>query len=264
MKADIYNLNLQVAKQATAENIFEQLTAEATINDLSMHDSDNELKLAGLDAAIQYENNAAIVELQTSNAVIEMNKLLRNPVSAEILQGRLTLGRSDDDWLISTSKLQLKNAHINSFSRFKLKLSAEKNIFIDAQTDFYDAYGKHATYYLPVGIMKPKLINWLDMAVTDGYVPSGSFILYGDLGSFPYERHDGVFQVLFSASDINMKFMEGWPLLKQASGSIKFNNLSLFVTEAKGKTQGVELFNGYAEFLNLKKPHLTVKTECPG
>ena len=264
LKADVYNLNLQVSKEAPAETIYPQISAEATINDFSMHDSDNEIKLTGLDAAIQYENNAAIIELQTSNAVIEMNKLLRNPVSAEILQGRLTLQRNADCWLIETGKLQLKNAHINSFSRFKLKLSAEKNIFIDAQTDFYDAYGKHATHYLPVGIMKPKLINWLDMAVTDGYVPSGSFILYGDLGSFPYQRHDGVFQVLFSASDINMKFMEDWPVLKQASGLIKFNNLSLFVTRAKGKTQGVELFNGYAEFLNLKKPHLTVKTEARG
>ena len=264
LEADIYNLNLQVAREATADDIFEQVNAEATINDFSMHDNVNELKLKGLDAAVRYENNAAIVELQTSDAVIELNKLLRNPVSAEILQGRLTFRHSEDGWLINTSKLQLKNAHINSFSRFEVKLSADKNIFIDAQTNFYDAYGKYATHYLPVGIMKPKLINWLDMAVTDGYVPSGSFILYGDLGSFPYERHDGVFQVLFSASDINMKFMEGWPVLKQASGSIKFNNLSLFVTEAKAKTQGVELFDGYAEFLNLKKPHLTVKTSARG
>ena len=264
LKADIYNLNLQVAKEAPAETIYPQISAEATINDFSMYDSVNELRLTGLDAAIQYENDVAIIDLQTSDAVVELKKLLRNPVSAEILQGRLTLERNEDCWLIETGKLQLKNSHINSFSRFNVQVSADKNIFIDAQTDFYDAYGKHVTHYLPVGIMKPKLINWLDMAVTDGYVPSGSFILYGDLASFPYDRHDGVFQVLFSARDINMKFMDEWPLLTDASGLIKFNNMSLVVTEAKGKTQGVELFKGYAEFLNLKKPHLTVKTNARG
>jgi len=264
LKADIYNLNVQVAKEAAAETIYPQTSAEATINDFSMYDSVNELRLTGLDAAIQYENDVAIIDLQTSDAVVELNKLLRNPVSAEILQGRLTLERNEDCWLIETGKLQLKNAHINSFSRFNVQVSADEDIFIDAQTNFYDAYGKYATQYLPVGIMKPKLINWLDMAVTDGYVPSGSFILYGDLGSFPYDGHEGVFQVLFSARDINMKFMEEWPLLTEASGLIKFNNLSLIVTEAKGKTQGVELFKGYAEFLNLKKPHLTVKTNARG
>ncbi|MBT8133533.1 MAG: hypothetical protein KJO03_03430 [Gammaproteobacteria bacterium] len=264
LKADIYNLNLQVAKEVDAENIYEQVTVEGTINDFSMHDTVNEFKLTGLDASIQYGDDVANVELQTSDAVVELNKLLRYPVQADILQGRLRLERSDDGWLIDSRKLQLKNAHINSFSRFKVKLSADENIFIDAQTNFYDAYGKHATQYLPVGIMKPNLINWLDMAVTDGYVPSGSFILFGDLGSFPYDRHDGVFQVLFSARDINMKFMKKWPSLKQASGTIKFQNQSLFVTDAKAKSQGVELFDGYAEFLDLKKPHLTVRTNARG
>lgn len=264
LKADIYNLNLQVAKEVDAENIYEQVTVEGTINDFSMHDTVNEFKLTGLDASIQYGDDVANVELQTSDAVVELNKLLRYPVQADILQGRLRLERSDDGWLIDSRKLQLKNAHINSFSRFKVKLSADENIFIDAQTNFYDAYGKHATQYLPVGIMKPNLINWLDMAVTDGYVPSGSFILFGDLGSFPYGRHDGVFQVLFSARDINMKFMKKWPSLKQASGTIKFKNQSLFVTDAKAKSQGVELFDGYAEFLDLKKPHLTVRTNARG
>ncbi|MBT8119918.1 MAG: hypothetical protein KJN89_09405 [Gammaproteobacteria bacterium] len=264
LKADIYNLNLQVAKEVDAENIYEQVTVEGTINDFSMHDTVNEFKLTGLDASIQYGDDVANVELQTSDAVVELNKLLRYPVQADILQGRLRLERSDDGWLIDSRKLQLKNAHINSFSRFKVKLSADENIFIDAQTNFYDAYGKHATQYLPVGIMKPNLINWLDMAVTDGYVPSGSFILFGDLGSFPYDRHDGVFQVLFSARDINMKFMKEWPSLKQASGTIKFKNQSLFVTDAKAKSQGVELFDGYAEFLDLKKPHLTVRTNARG
>ena len=59
LKADIYNLSLQVTKEAPAETIYPQVSAAATINDFSMHDSDNELKLTGLDAAIQYENNAA-------------------------------------------------------------------------------------------------------------------------------------------------------------------------------------------------------------
>jgi uncharacterized protein YhdP len=264
LNAEIYNLELQVAKEVSAEQIYQQLSVAAVINDLSFYDRVNELKLTGLDLAIQYENSSAIIDLQSSDAVVELKKLMRNPISAEILQGRLKLNRSDEGWQIGAKKLQLKNAHINSFSRFTASVSADKNIFIDAQTDFYDAYGKHATQYLPVGIMKPKLINWLDMAVTDGYVPSGSVLLYGDLGSFPYDDHDGVFQVLFSARDINMKFMDGWPVLTDASGTIKFNNLSLTVSEAKARTQGVDLFNGYAEFLNLMKPHLTVKTSARG
>ena len=264
LKADIYNLSLQLPKEMSEENLLDKLILETSISDFSMHDSVNGLLLAGFDAAIQYDKKRAIVDMQTKDAEIELNKLLRESISAEILQGELTLDYSDEGWQVNTDKLQLKNSHINTFSRLNLQVPADDNVFVDAQTDFYDAYGKYATHYLPVGIMKPGLVDWLDMAVTDGYVPNGTFILHGDLSNFPYNNHDGVFQVLFSPQAVNMKFLEQWPLLTNASGTIKFNNLSLVLTDAKGKTQGVEMFNGYAEFLDLTSPHLTVKTDAHG
>ena len=264
LKADIYNLSLQLPKEMSEENLLDKLILETSISDFSMHDSVNGLLLAGFDAAIQYDKKRAIVDMQTKDAEIELSKLLRESISAEILQGELTLDYSDEGWQVNTDKLQLKNSHINTFSRLNLQVPADDNVFVDAQTDFYDAYGKYATHYLPVGIMKPGLVDWLDMAVTDGYVPNGTFILHGDLSNFPYNNHDGVFQVLFSPQAVNMKFLEQWPLLTNASGTIKFNNLSLVLTDAKGKTQGVEMFNGYAEFLDLTSPHLTVKTDAHG
>ncbi|NOQ87397.1 MAG: hypothetical protein GQ550_00585, partial [Gammaproteobacteria bacterium] len=219
---------------------------------------------AGFDASIRYGNKQAVIDLQTKDAVVGIKEMLREPVSIEILQGALTLDYIDDNWQINTDQLQLKNSHINSFSRLNLQISADNNIFVDAQTDFYDGYGKYATRYLPVGIMTPALIGWLDMAVTDGYVPNGTFILHGDINNFPYENHDGVFQVLFSPQDVNLRFMEEWPLLTDVSGTVKFNNQSLVLTNAKGKTQGVEMFNGYAEFLDLTSPHLTVRSDARG
>ena len=262
LNADLYNLSLQLPKEMSEENLLDKLILQASISDFSMFDSVNGLKLAGFDASIQYKNNQATVDLQTKDAEVELKKLLREPISAEILQGKIMLDYVDDNWQINTSQLQLKNSHVNSFSRLNLQISAENNIFIDAQTDFYDAYGKYATHYLPVGIMKPALIDWLDMAVTDGYVPNGTFILHGDPSNFPYDTHDGVFQVMFFPQDVNMKFMEEWPLLTNASGKIIFNNLSLTLSNAKGITQDVEMFNGYAEFLDLTNPHLTVKTNA--
>jgi len=264
LKADIYNLSLHLPKEMSGQNLFDKLTLETSISDLSMRDSDSGISIAGFDASIQYEKKRVIVDFQTKNAEVEYKALLRKPVSAEILQGEVTLDYIDDSWQIVTSQFQFKNSHINSFSRLNLQISADNNVFVDAQTDFYDAYGKYVTNYLPVGIMKPALVDWLDMAVTDGYVPEGTFILHGDLSHFPYDNHDGVFQVIFSLHDVNMKFLEEWPLLTNAAATVKFNNLSLVVSDAKGKTQNVDMFNGYAEFLDLTNPHLTVKTDAHG
>jgi uncharacterized protein YhdP len=264
LNADVYNLSLQLPKEMSKEKLLDSLTVQASIIDFSMLDNVNGIKLSGFDASLRYSKKQAVIELQTKDAEVELKDMLRNPVSAEILQGELTLDYIDDNWGVNTSQLQLKNSHINSFSRLNLQVSADNKIFVDAQTDFYDGYGKYATYYLPVGVMTPVLIEWLDMAVTDGYVPKGTFLLRGELSKFPYESHDGIFQAMFSPQDVSMKFMEGWPLLTDASGTVKFNNLSLILTNAKGKTHNVEMYNGYAEFLDLTNPHLTVKTDARG
>ena len=181
---------------------------------------------------------------------------------AETRRGNLIVDYQDDKWQLSTNQLQLKNSHINTFSRVNIQLSSAENIFIDAQTDFYDAYGKYATHYLPVGVMKPGLVDWLDMAVTDGYTSAGTFILQGNLNDFPYHEHNGVFQVLFPLQDVKMQFLKGWPLITETSATVKFHNQSLFVTNAKGKTKAASLTNGYAEIINLTDPHITFTTDA--
>lgn len=261
LQMDLYNVSLQLPKDVSSENILDDLYLEATAHNLSVHDKDNNISLSGFDFSVLYDSRSAVIELATKDATVEFNGLFRQPLTAETIQGVVKLESMEDDWLITTNKLQLKNEHINTLSRIELNVSSDKKLFVDVQTDFYDAYGKYTAYYLPVGIMQPELVDWLDMAVTDGYVPSGQFILYGQLDGFPYGNHDGVFQVLFSPRDINMLFLEEWPLLTETSATVKFNNLSLAVSDAKGKTKGAELFNGYAEIKNLPDPHLTVTTD---
>ena len=264
IQADIYNLNLQLPKEMSKQQLLEHLDLDASVIDFSIFDGENNIKLSGIDALLHYGRKQANIDLETQDAVVEMKSLFRRPLFAETLRGNLIVDYQDDIWQLSAEQLQLKNSHINTFSRFNIQLLSAENIFIDAQTDFYDAYGKFATRYLPAGVMKPGLVDWLDMAVTDGYVSAGSAILQGNLKDFPYHEHNGVFQALFPLQDVKMQFLKDWPLLTEASATVKFHNQSLFVTNAKGKTQNTFLTNGYAEIINLPDPHITVSTQAHG
>ena len=262
LQAELYNFSLQLPKDMTSEKIYDELYLEATINDFSVHDKDNNIFLSGVDLSVRYDNNKAIIDLATKDAELELNDLFRQSIFAETIQGEIKLEHFEDAWLLSTEKLKLKNDHINTLSRVELKLSADNKTFVDVQTDFYDAYGKYAAHYLPVGVMSPELVEWLDMAVIDGYVPDGHFILRGQLDGFPYDKHDGIFQVLFSSQNLNLKFLQDWPILAGLSSTIKFSNSSLVVSDAKGITQGAKLFNGRAEIMDLTAPHLTVAIDA--
>lgn len=260
--ADIYNLDVSLANEISKETVLQDLDFKASVVNFSLHDEAHGMSLAGIDAAIEYSDNTATVDVVTDDAEVELKELFREKIIADTVQGKLALQYSDKAWQISSNQLQVKNAHINTFSRFDIQLSPENKIFIDAETDFYDGYGKYAGRYLPVGVMKPKLIDWLDMAVTSGYVPHGKFILHGNLSDFPYRDHNGIFQVLFNAENVDMRFLQDWPLLTGTSATIKFDNLSLTVSNAEGATHKASLFNGYAEIADLTNPVLTVTTDA--
>ena len=262
IQADIYNLNLQLPKEMSKQQVLKHLDMDASIIDFSMFDKENDIQLSGIDASLHYDAEEIFIDLMTEDAKVEVKKIFRGPLYARTISGKLTLEQDENNWRLSSNQLQLKNSHINTFSRLDICLSSEDNIFVDVQTDFTDAYGKDVNHYVPAGVMSPTLVDWLDMAVTDGYVPDGSFILHGNLHDFPYKEHNGVFQVLFSPEKVNMQFLKNWPMLTDASATVKFNNLSLVVKNAKGKTQQASLFNGYAEILNLADAHLTVSTEA--
>ena len=262
IQADIYNLNLQLPKEMSEQQILTHLDMEASIIDFSMFDKENDIQLSGIDASLNYDVDEFFIDVMTEDAQVEIKKIFRKPLFAKTISGKLALEHDENNWRLSSNQLQIKNSHINTFSRLDIRLSSEDNIFVDVQTDFTDAYGKYANQYVPAGLMAPTLVDWLDMALIGGYVPSGSFMLHGNLNDFPYKEHNGVFQVLFSPEKVNMQFLKNWPKLTDASATVKFNNLSLVVKNAKGKTQQASLFNGYAEILNLPDAHLTVSTEA--
>jgi len=258
IQADIYNLNLKLPSESTQQQLLEHLYLDATVIDFSMLDSKSNNEISGLDASLHYKNKRAEINIASQDSVFVVKNLFREPLFATTLRGDLIVDYQDDKWQLSSNRLQLKNQHINTFSRFNIQTLSAKNIFVDAQTNFYDANGKHVRHYLPVGIMQPALVDWLDMAVTDGYIAAGSFILQGKLNDFPYYQDKGVFQVMFPLKNAKMKFLDDWPLLTETSATLKFHNQSLFVSGVRTKTEGTLLTGGSVQILDLADAHLSI------
>ncbi len=247
-------------EQASKYNFIDGLYLDAIVNNFSMRDEKNNFSVKGIDALVHYENNVGNISLATNDAEVDFNKLFRAPIVADVITGDLVLSLAKNDWEISSEHLQIKNQDINTFTRLNLQSVAKGPIAVDIQTDFYDAYVKHTHKYLPVGIMRKGLVTWLDSAVTNGYVPSGKFILNGDLQDFPYRENNGVFQVLFSVKNLNMKYLEKWPVLTNTTAQLKFHNASLNVEDIKSTTQNALLHRGSVIINNLADPYIKVVT----
>ena len=264
IKADLYNLSLKVPKEMSGQALLDKLYLDASVVNFSAYDPERDIRLSGIDAAFTFENSSAAIDVLTQDAELEYPSMFREPIAVATINGQVTLHYDETKWQLSSNRLQVKNSHINSFSRFDVRYVPDGDVYIDAGTDFYNADAKYARNYLPVGIMKPGLVSWLDTAIVDGFVPDGKLILRGNLKDFPYPDHNGVFEALLTAKEVDLKYLEEWPLLTDASAKIKFNNLSLVIEDATARTRDASLYSGFAEINNLREPHLTVSTDARG
>ena len=264
------------------QRLMEEMVVSASLHDVSVRNKKQGVNLSGLDLAAQFDDGLLQIEFASEDTVLELEKLFRYPLIARVIQGVVTVqpqvtvaqesdvetqqaGSSATDfslsemsWMITAPQLQLKTDHINTFTRMNVEVRPDEGVFVDAQSNYYDGRGKFANRYLPVGIMNPKLVDWLDMAIVDGYIPEGAFVLHGKLSDFPYRDDSGVFQVLFKPRDVTLRFLSDWPQLDRTSATVEFFNESLFVRDASSTTRSAKLEDGYAEILELKKPHISI------
>ena len=98
-------------------------------------------------------------------------RLFRDPLFLQRLQGPLTWQRrASGGWRIDTPDLQAGNSDIQTRTRLHMEFphASEEPVFMDLQTDFKDGDAGTTARYLPVGIMRPAVIDWLDRSIVSG------------------------------------------------------------------------------------------------
>ena len=250
---DFYNLSMFVPAD-DASNI----KASTVFENLDFHVPDSEIYFSGIDGSLAYVKDHAKLELLSETVAMDFGSLFRQPLNANLLEGHVFVTREDNSWHITAEDFYLLNLDIEINTRLKIIVNEEGGLFADIQSDFINAIGSSIHKYYPVSIMSDDLLSWLDMAISDGYVESGSFILHGDLSSFPYAENDGVMQVVFDTSYLTLNFLEGWPSLDNLSSHIRFHNSSMSITEASGQTYRGEMTRAEVLIPDLNSPRLLI------
>jgi len=223
--------------------------------------------LSNIDGKLFVEPDHVKLDLDSRNALIDMRPLFRAPIQLENLSGELDWRRTPrQGWTLESNGLHASNADLRTFSRLRLLKEPDEPLFIDMQTDFSDGDGSRAGNYYPVGIMKKKLVKWLDDAIVLGRIPNGSFILHGPLGSFPFHKtHDGHFEVLFQAEDLKLRYHSQWPPLEETQASIRFHNNSLVIEADHARIYDSTVKEVVARIPSLKPlTHLEVSGQADG
>ncbi|MES9993262.1 MAG: YhdP family protein [Candidatus Thiodiazotropha sp.] len=209
--------------------------------------------LSGLKLAFDGNQVGGWLKIDSSDLLLEFPQLFRNPLHAQRAMGDFVWNFDLQKGLHLNSKhLQMSTRDVQTLSRIDLQIPfSGKDLFIDMQSDFWDADGSRKSDYLPVGIMPDELVDWLDSALVSGYVKSGSFLLYGPISEFPFRQQQGRFEVWFGVEDLILDYMPEWPRLSEGLAEVHFINNTL-----KAKLQDGLLVNSKLQDVEVDIEHL--------
>lgn len=213
-----------------------------------------------LRGSIIYYGNETWLALDSDKAMLEFNELFRNKMELSRLGGVLKLSYIDNALEIKSSSLEIATKHIETESRLHMSV-AESDLFIDLITYYTKGDLASVSNYLPVSVMGSGLVKWLDKAIPAGSITDGGYLFYGNVKNFPFRGHEGISLVNAASEQVNLKYLNGWPEIRDMSADLRFENESMEINIFDGYILDSRISSGRASIASFMSPVLDIKGE---
>jgi len=137
--------------------------------------------------------------------------------------------RDNKGWSLWSDKVTVATPDLQALGAFRLDFPKDKSPFLSFYLEA-DAYNAGETWrYLPTRALGGALTDYLSTAIQGGKVNTAKLIWYGDLNSFPYDHHDGVFQAWVGLKEGKFSFDTSWPTITDLQMDLLFENESMYL-----------------------------------
>lgn len=219
----------------------------------------------GLDGSLALEPGGGHLEWTAADARVSAPWLFRGPLPIADLRGRVDLARDADGLRLRTAELTLANRDVRAVGRGELFLPTDDSgARIDLQVDFAEGDATAVSRYLPVGIMKPELIEWLDNAFVAGRITQGRFTWRGRVRDFPHDERPGLFTVDMDVRDARLNYSPEWPGVLAGAGRVRFEGRSLTVTADDARMFDSRVTDLRVDIANFENAHLKIGVDAAG
>lgn len=208
------------------------------------------------------------LRLSGEQTTADIRQLFRQPLKLEQFNASLQWKRlPQGGWeLTSQQPIIAGNADLQTRTRLRIELPDNGPVFTDLQTDYRDGDARNAGRYYPTTIMPEGVVEWLDRSIISGRVVDGSFLLYGPLSDFPFDKTpSGRFEVLFRTEDLLLDYQPGWPKLVGVEAEVRFlnNRFDAWLSRGRIYDSRVTRAHGYIDELDRTSP-FTLDGEVEG
>lgn len=193
--------------------------------------------VTGLRGAWRADPDGLDMKFDAYRVVAELPGLFRAPLEIDRVRGTVRLNRTADGWRLSSEDLELASDDLATQTRFRIDLPAGGSPDVDLVTKLRGNVAAKSRY-LPVGIMAPNLVTWLDYALVDGRLRSGSIELRGNMRDFPFRDGSGTFEMRYEVDGATLAYHPAWPRIEELDGSVLLDGRGVRVDIAGGRIAG--------------------------
>lgn len=204
------------------------------------------------------------IELDSRRIRVDTDGLLRAPFTLDTLAGAVDWVSAAAELRLESAGLTLANADLNGRFQGRVTVPDAGEPLLDIQGRYWDVRGEQARRYLPVAVIPPEAVAWLDRALVGGRVVAGDVVFRGPPARFPFDGGEGLFETRFRVESAVVDYMPGWPRLEQGRATVTFRNRGLRVEAEAGRLLDGEVENLSARIDDLEKAVVRVKGRGKG
>lgn len=197
------------------------------------------------------EDNGTL-ELMSTNASLDFKDVLRWPIPAKELNGKITWHQTRGKLKVIANDIYIANEHINGAINASYDMNGIKGGYLNLTGKFENGDAKFAPFYYPT-IMGKDTMDWLDSSILSGKANDIQLTIKGNLDDFPYvdkqNKPDlklGIFSVSARISDAVLEYGKDWPSINGLGLDLLFEGNSMELIADKGKIFNLNIIKGKA------------------
>lgn len=182
-----------------------------------------------LQARISGNTHRAVASLDLIDNEVQFGDVFQAPLNIRQAHSHIVWETYEGGWRIWADKITAATADIQVLGEFRLDFPEDRSPFLSiyAEADVFNA--SQTWRYLPTPALGQGLTDYLSTAVQGGKAKAAQILWYGELGDFPYQNNDGIFQALVKLEEAKFSFDTAWPPITELQLDLLFENAAMFI-----------------------------------
>jgi len=221
----------------------DRLKVKAEIRQLASLPYEKIPGIKGLNATIDTSENHGEIFINSQRGEFSATHVFRKPIPINRAKARIVWQLKNNVIDINTQNIQLagRDLGVRGGFVFHFPLDRRESPQLDLRAEIFNGIVARKSIYLPVNVLKPSLVAWLDQSIVSGKLTEGHVIYRGKVREFPFVNNNGLFEVEANVEHGKLNYLPGWKPLASANMKLLFRGHSMLITGSSAKVDQLEV-----------------------